>query len=446
MNFFDLKKLVLTYSKSTVIKNILLVGGLTVLVKLIAFYKETVVAAAFGLSELLDTFFIAMLIPSFISNVFINAFGTVFIPNYVKASKSDSDLKTFQTTGFLITLGISTFFTIIAILLTDTFIESFFSGHTTAYYALIKIQFYYIVPCIFIWGLNSLLTGLLHISGEFKVPTFTGVITPICFLVCITFFKEQLGDRVLAVSILSGSLLEFLVVLLISYHKKIIKLSQPNFKSPDIKIMLKQIPAKVSSGFLTGLIPVTDQFFAAKLVIGSIASLNYGLKIPAFLTSILIISMGKVLLPHFSKLVLENKTLAFEKLFFAIKRLFIVTSIAAICIILISPWLIEFLFERGEFTDKNTEIVSVIQIIFLVYAPFTVCGMVIVNFLTSINENNFMARVSLMAVVLNLVLDYIFMKYYGVYGIALCTTTVFIVRAIILYRYTLKLNKQHQLV
>ncbi|GGD10033.1 murein biosynthesis integral membrane protein MurJ [Hyunsoonleella pacifica] len=445
MNFFDLKKLVLTYSKSTVLKNILLVGGLTVLVKLISFYKETVVASAFGLSELLDTFFIAMLIPGFVSNLFTGAFGSVFIPNYVKASKLDNDLRAFQATGFLITIGVSTLFTIIAILITDTFLESFFSGHSKTYYDLIKIQFYYIVPCIFIWGLNSLLHGLLHISGEFRVPTFVGVITPISFLICIIFFKEQLGQKVLSVSLLLGTLLEFILILLISFIKKIIKLSKPNFNSPDIKIMLKQVPAKVLSGFLTGLIPVTDQYFAAKLAIGSIAALNYGLKIPAFLTSILIISMGKVLLPHFSKLVIEDKKLAFDKLFFALKRLFIATSIAAVCIIVISPWLIEFLFERGEFTSKNTDIVSYLQIIFLVYAPFTVCGMVIVNFLTSINENNFMAKVAFIAVILNLVLDFIFMKYFGVFGIALCTTTVFIVRAIILYRYTLKLKKQHQL-
>ncbi|WJJ95489.1 murein biosynthesis integral membrane protein MurJ [Algibacter luteus] len=446
MKFVDLKQLFLTYSKSTVLKNILLVGSLTVLVKIVAFYKETVVASAFGLSELLDTFFIAMLVPGFISNVFIGAFGSVFIPNYVKASKSENDLRAFQTTGFLITIGISAVFTLIAILFTDTFIETFFSGHTTAYYNLIKVQFYYIVPCIFIWGLNSLLSGLLHISGEFKTPTFIGIITPICFLICITFFNEQLGESILAISLLIGTILEFLSILVVAFAKKIIKLSNPNFKSPNIKIMLEQIPAKVSSGFLTGLIPVTDQYFAAKLAIGSIASLNYGLKIPAFLTSILIISMSKVLLPHFSKLVIEDKKLAFDKLFYSLKRLFIVTSIAAICVIIISPWLIEFLFERGEFTSKNTEIVSLLQIIFLVYAPFTVCGMVLVNFLTSLNENNFMAKVSFVAVILNLVLDFIFMKYYGVYGIALCTTTVFIVRAVILYRYTLKLKNQHNLV
>ncbi len=443
MNFVDLKKLVLNYSKSNVLKNILLVGSLTALIKIVAFYKETLVASVFGLSELLDTFFIAMLIPGFINNVFINAFGTVFIPNYVKATKSNHNLREFQTTGFIITIGISIFFTIIAIIITDIFLETFFSGHSESYYSLVKLQFYYIVPCIFIWGLVSLLRGLLHINDEFKVPTLTGFISPITFIILIVFLKNYLGNAVLAISILLGNILEFLVIFSISLAKKTIKLSKPDFKNRDIKIMLKQIPAKVSSSFLTGLIPVTDQYFAAKLAIGSIAALNYGLKVPAFLTTILIVSLGKVLLPHFSKLVIENKKLAFEKLFKALKTLFVITTIAAISIIIISPWLIEFLFERGEFTSTNTHIVSNLQIIFLIYAPFTVCGMVIVNFLTSINENNFMAIVSLIGVILNLVLDFIFMKYYGVFGIALCTTTVFIVRALILFGYTIKLSKQN---
>lgn len=442
MNFVDLKKTVLNYSKSNVIKNILLVGGLTVFIKVVAFYKETLVASVFGLSELLDTFFIAMLVPGFISNVFINAFGSVFIPNYVKESKFENNLSTFQTTGFIITLFISVFFTIVAIIITDTFLETFFSGHSKTYYDLIKMQFYYIVPCIFIWGLLSLLRGLLHINNEFTLPTLTGVISPLVFIIFIVFFKEQLGNKTLAISILIGNLVEFLVILTVALQKNVIKLSKPNFKNPNIKVMLRQVPAKVSSGFLTGLIPVTDQYFAAKLAIGSIAALNYGLKVPAFLTTILIVSLNKVLLPHFSKLVVENKKEAFEKLFFSLKKLFIITSLAAIAIIVISPWLIEFLFERGEFTSDNTEIVSSLQIIFLIYAPFTVCGMVLVNFLTSINENNFMAKVSLIAVILNLVLDFIFIKFYGVFGIAICTTTVFIVRAIILYRYTLKLKSK----
>ena len=63
--------------------------------------------------------------------------------------------------------------------------------------------------------------------------------------------------------------------------------------------------------------------------------------------------------------------------------------------------------------------------------------MVLVNFLTSINKNNFMALVSLIGALLNLILDFILAKTYGVYGIAICTTCVVIIRFLILLNYTI---------
>lgn len=435
------QKRILSFLQSPVLQNILLVGFVTVLTKGLGFFKETLVAASFGLSEVLDTFYIAILIPGFISTVFLNAFGSVFIPNYVKESNTENNIGSFQTTGLIITLGISIFFIIIAVLFTDTYLEVFFNGHTEAYYHLIKLQFYYILPCIVFWGLTSLLNGLLNINNEFKYSSLSAMFAPLSVMVCLWFFKDTFGESVLAIGTLVGSLLSFLFILGVSLWKRLIKLGRPNFKNINIKIMFKQIPAKVSSGFLTGLIPVTDQYFAAKLVVGSIAALNYGLKIPAFFTGLIIIALGNVLLPHFSKIASENEALAFEKLFLILKYLFIASACAALALIFLSPFLVEFIFERGSFTSENTELVSNIQIIFLIYAPFTICGMVIVNFLTSINKNNFMALVSLIGVVLNLILDYIFMKYYGIYGIALCTACVFIIRALILFKYTLNLKK-----
>ena len=87
---------------------------------------------------------------------------------------------------------------------------------------------------------------------------------------------------------------------------KIINISKPDFYGKHTITMFKQVPAKVSSGFLSGLIGVTDQFFAAQLVVGSIAALNYGIRIPTFFTTIIVLAGGNVLLPYFSKLSLNN--------------------------------------------------------------------------------------------------------------------------------------------
>ena len=97
---------------SNLAKNILLVGVITMFVKVVGFYKETLVSSNFGLSLLLYTYFIAFLIPGFIQNVFISSFKNVFIPNYVSELKTGSNVGALQATGFMITGLITLFFAI----------------------------------------------------------------------------------------------------------------------------------------------------------------------------------------------------------------------------------------------------------------------------------------------------------------------------------------------
>ena len=424
-----------------VIQSILTVGIVTLLVKGLGFYKESVVAANFGLSKVLDTFYIAYLIPTFIMNVFVSAFKNVFIPNYIAELKIGNDISALQSVGFLVTGGVSLIFTLIAFLFTDVYLESFFPGHTSDYYALIKSHFYYVMPCIVFWGFSSLLSGLLNIEKEFWHSTISGVFMPLAIIATLFLFRDTFGDMVLAIGTLIGTILGFIYLLVVCLNMKVIKLSKPDFKNRNARLMIAQVPAKASSGFFTGLVGVTDQYFAAQLVLGSIAALNYGLKIPAFLIGLLTVAISNVLLPYFSLSVIENRGNAFKNLFKMLKWIFIGSAIAAIVGILLSDFFVELFFERKEFTSEDTHVVANIQKIFLIYAPFTICGMVLVNFLTSINKNAFMAKVSFGTMCANFILDYFLMKYYGIYGIALCSTIVRIINCLVLFSYTLKQRK-----
>lgn len=428
-------------AQKPVSKNIILVLFITVFVRGLGFYKESVVAGEFGLSQQLDTFYIAMLIPGFITTVFLGSFKNVFIPNYISEMKTGNNMSSFQTMGFLVVMGISLVFLLFAFLVTDVYIKNFFSGHTEEYYRSIKVQFYFLAPCIILWGLSALITGLLNISNEFKYSSIDTIFIPIVIVIGVFFFKELLGRSVLAVSTLIGSILNFAFLFFIGFKKKIISFGKPDFNNHNAILMFKQVPAKATSGFLTGLTSVTDQFFAAQLAVGSIAAINYGSKIPAFITGLLIFAMSNVLLPYFSKKVMDNKRKAFDDLFKLLKWLFLSCSIVAIVAIFLSDFAVQLFFERKEFTRENTIVVSMLQKITLVYAPFTICGMVLVNFLTSINKNVFMAWLSMGAFVINIILDYILMKLYGVYGISLATTVIYVARSLILFKFTLNQKK-----
>ena len=428
--------------KKQLIRNIATVGIITLAAKGLGFFKESVVASNFGLSEVLDTFFIAFLVPGFIMSVFIGAFKSVFIPNYVAELKTGNDISSFQGTGFLITICVSALFTLIAFLFTDVYLENFFPNHDPGYYALIKNHFQYLMPCIIFWGISSLLSGLLNIDNEFRLSTFSDIFMPLAIIICLFLFRETFGDMVLAIGTLLGSIASFLYLLTICSIKKIIHVSMPDFKNSNARLMFAQVPAKVSSGFLTGMNGVVDQYFAAQLALGSIAAINYGNKMPAFLKGILVIAITNVMLPYFSKQILSNRKKTFDDLFKMLKIIFASAGLFAVVGIFLSDFLVALFFERNEFTAEDTSLVANIQKIFLIYIPFSIAAMVIVNFLTSLNKNSVMAYVSLAALLLNILLDYILIQYYGIFGIALCTTIVVILKDIALIWYAYSLSKK----
>src|SRR5215469_17750397 len=59
-------------------------AAITSLVKAVAFVKEAVVAAAFGVGTSMDSYLMALVIITFPSAVLINAAQTVFIREYVR--------------------------------------------------------------------------------------------------------------------------------------------------------------------------------------------------------------------------------------------------------------------------------------------------------------------------------------------------------------------------
>jgi putative peptidoglycan lipid II flippase len=56
----------------------------TTLVKLLAIAKELVVAYRFGTTQELDTYLIALTIPSFLLNIIAGSFNSALIPTYIK--------------------------------------------------------------------------------------------------------------------------------------------------------------------------------------------------------------------------------------------------------------------------------------------------------------------------------------------------------------------------
>jgi len=444
MALLNIKSLIsnsLSKLNSPVVKNVIIVAMVTFFIKVLAFFKETIVASKFGLGFDLDTFLVALLIPTFIQSVFLNSLTHLFIPNYIVELKSKNNIAGFQSIVFLIAFAVSILSILLAYFVIDLFLDEVFPNKSIEYYLQVKKQLFIILPCLILWGFNSVVSGLLEINNKFLISTIQGVLPVLTVILFLLYFKSYFGSMVLAYGSLYGSIISFIFILSFGIYHKVIFLGKPAMSKSSWE-MVNQLPPKISSSFLSALNNFIDQFFAGQLAIGSIAALNYGNRFPAFGVTIVIMAFGSVLLPHFSRLVNEDLKMAYSHLFKTLKIIFLGGILVVAIFILFSDSIIALWLERDQFTAEDTIKVSRIQQILLINVPFYLCTRIIVKFLTSINKNKFMAWVSLMNLFVNVILNIILIKYYDVYGLAFSTTLVLIISSFFYFGFTFKQFKK----
>ncbi|PIB31199.1 hypothetical protein BFP77_02385 [Maribacter sp. 4U21] len=431
---------ILKKDKSQLLTNMLIVGSISLLVKGISFYKEILIADTYGVSELLDTFIIAVLIPSFIQNVFINAYGSVFIPNYLLEKSSSKNTGSFQSSSFIITISIAAIMILFTYLFIDFYLATLFPGHGILYYELIKIQVWIILPCLLLWAISALISGLLMADNEFLLSSTNAIFIPLSIIVCL-FFQDILKEKTLAIGMLIGSTISALYLIGVGFSKKLLVLAKPDFKSPNMIVLLKQIPAKISSGLINGVNPMVDQYFSAQMAVGAIAALSYGYKIPIVTISLISVPLGSTILPYFSNKAVENYGELYRNLTKILKISLYATISVTVVLILSSENIIELFFERGAFTSQDTSLVYVIQQMYLLQIPFYVVGIIMNKYLTAINKNNFLVLSSVISLLLNIIFNYTLIEFIGIKGLALSTSLVSLINALAIYLYIRKLQR-----
>ncbi|WP_282030984.1 murein biosynthesis integral membrane protein MurJ [Winogradskyella eximia] len=430
-----------TSLRNPLIKSMVTVAVIGVVIKAIAFYKETIIAGSFGLGEALDTFMIAILVPTFIQSVFINSLKNIFIPNYITELKNEGNKGSFQSIIFIITIIISLISVLIAYFSIDIILELVYPGKEASYYILVKKQLNFVLPALFLWGMSSMLGGLLEVANRFLVSTLAELFSLLTMIFFLIFLIDDFGQMVLAYGTLAGSIVGFIYLLFFSIKFNDFEISKP-VMNDNSRLMIKQLPPKISSSFLSAMNNYIDQFFVGSLVAGSISALRYGNSIPAFGVTIVIMAIGSVILPHFSRLVNEDLKSAYHQLFKTLKIILGAGLVVIAIGIFMSDWFVELWLERGEFTHQDTLKVSGIQQILLISVPFNLCTLIMVKFLTSINKNKFMAWVSLVNLAINIILNIILMKYYEVYGLVMSTTIVLMLGSVFYFSYTYKQYKK----
>ncbi len=405
----------------------IIVAAGTTFVKAVAVIKELVVAWQFGTGADLDAFLIALIVPSFIINVISGALAAAFIPTYIKVREKQGAAAAqqlfsgvmFWTSGLLL-------LTVAAMLLTaPLYLPLIAVGFSSEKLKLTFHLFFILVPLVIINGISVIWGAVLNAGERFVLVALLPIITP-AFTILLLLFGNSLGVDVLALGMVFGAAIESVILGITLVRKGIPVWPQWRGFDANQKQVIDQYAPMMAGALLMCSTFIVDQSMAAMLPSGSVASLNYGSRIISLPILIISTGLGTAVIPYFSKLLAQEDWNTVRHTLKKYLRLVFAISIPLTgLIILFSEPLVRVLLQRGSFTASDTTLVSQIQSCFALQIPFYLGCSLVVRLIAAMQSNHLMMWGSGCNLAINIGLNYLFMQWLGVAGIALSTSIVY---------------------
>ncbi|MBW4646795.1 MAG: murein biosynthesis integral membrane protein MurJ [Goleter apudmare HA4340-LM2] len=400
----------------------------TALVKGVAVVKELVVAWKFGVSDDLDAFLIALLIPSFIINVVAGAVPAALIPTYIQVREQEGQKASQKLFSGIIVwslalLGITT---ILMLVFAPFYLPLIAIGFSPEKLNLTFKLLCTMAPIVLLSGIIIIWSSVLNAGEKFVLASLSPASTSIITIGFLLAFSS-LGSFALVAGLAGGAVLEILI-LGVALHRQGISL-RPKWHGFErhLRQVAGQYMPMIAGSFLMCSTALVDQSMAAMLSPGSVAALNYGNRVIALPITLATTALSAAVIPYFSKMVAHQDWKGVRHtLQHYLKIIFIITVPLALLFIFFSEQIIALLFQRGSFTVDDTKVVANIQLYFAFQIPFYVANILVVRLISAMQLNQILMQVSGVNLIINVVLNYVFMQLMGISGIALSTSCVYI--------------------
>jgi putative peptidoglycan lipid II flippase len=406
----------------------IIVAGGTLFVKLIAVVKELVVAWKFGTADELDAFLIALMIPSLLIAVIAGSFNAALIPTYIKVRDHEGKAiaqKLFSS-ATVWSIGLLAIVTCLIIVTAPLYLPSITSGFAPKKLELTYHLLWIVSPMIILSGVGTIWGAVLNAGERFALVALTPILTSGATILLL-LINQSGGIFNLAIGMIVGQLLEMGVVGHTLRKQGISLMPKWYGFDPNLREVASQYAPTIAGSFLMCSTGLVDQSMAATLPSGSVAALAYGNRIIALPIVIATTALSTAVIPYFSKMVaLDDWKSIRQSLKQYLGLIFAASVPLTAFIILLSEPIVRILFQRGSFTAENSHLVAQIQACFALQIPFYIGCILVVRLHSAMRNNQMMMWGSAGNLIVNIGLNYLFMQWLGVVGIALSTSCVYL--------------------
>ena len=419
-----------------------MVGGLTLISRILGFIRDVVIANLFGAGVSTDAFLVAFKIPNFMRRLFAEgAFSQAFTPvlSEYKTQRNHAEVKHLvdHVAG---NLGSILFFiTVIGVMIAPLLVLIFAPGffQYPEKYELTVTMLQIMFPYLLFIALTAFAGAVLNTYGRFAVPAFTPVFLNLCFIGAAIWFAPNFEQPIIALAY--GALFAGVVQLAfqIPFLYRLRLLPTPKFNRHDEgvkRIHHLMIPALFGVS-VSQINLLVDTLMASFLVTGSVSWLYYSDRLMEFPVGVFGLALATVMLPNLSKSVARGDTDKYNSVLdWALRWVFIIAVPSMVGLIILAIPMLATLFHNGQFGDSDVIMTSRS----LVTYAFGLLGFVLIKVLASgffsRQDTRTPVKIAVIAMATNMLLNLALILPMAHAGLALATSLAALLNAWLLYR------------
>ncbi len=432
-------------NKGFIGSSVVLVIAINLLNVVVAMSKDIAMASYLGTTSIADNFFIAFFIPDMLgNNLFAITCGVAAVPIlaeiYIKKGEASfrqslTDIAIFSIIGSVLVLSFTLLFSRNIIMLIGA---GFGKSGLEACVNLLNIM----APTIVLFPMITLGVSVLQVRKKFGYSTFVTVIMNMILLLAIIMLsfsgtKSDSGVYLIAVAVTLSIILGILFLVF-----GILKTNQAKEINNHVEIYETKALGKISMSsqerrenllkFWSGFWPYFlmliviqsvmyyERYLGSIIGNGSVSAINYAYRLTQFPILVFSVSIALVALPEISKAVSHNKVKEIGVIYtIALKNIVLITIPIAIGMVLLRVPIIMILFKHNTFDTNSVELTA--RVLLGYGIAIIGQGIVVLNIrvLVATGKRILPLTILLLAAIINMLLDNLFVSIYGILGIGI---------------------------
>ena len=411
-----------------------------IIAKVIGMLRDVVLANYFGTSYISDAYLIASSVPTLLFYFIGHALSTAYIPMFNRVRQAQGKKCAEIYTDHLISAALLLCTVIAAVLLIwpNAVVKVFAVGFDdktaaiAARFIRIGTSSIYLMTFVHVFG------GYLQANGQFLVPAAISVPRNIVIILSI-IIAAAIHIDILGWGLLFAYIAELLLLIPFVLKKGYCYKPIWNLKDTYMEETMYLI-LPILLGTCVGQVnKIVDRSLASTVTEGGVSALSYASILNTAVQEVLVTGIITVLFASCAELVVKDEhEQVKDKLKNTINTMLFLLIPASVGIILLAEPIVKVVLCRGAFDDASIRLTTGALRCYTVGLVFLAVRDTLVKVFYAYKDTKTTTVTSIIAILLNLILNFVFVRFIGTNGLALSTSLSAIFNSIALYIFLKK--------